>query len=183
LDVARHFGLKGSAIDPRTNHAISAADLDDVAAAQGVDIRPGDILLIRTGWLDHYVNHATSAERQRMPIEKATPGLLQSHETLAWLWDHQISVCAADNPAVEAQPAHPSSPFVQASAANVLPRHKGLMHAYLIAMLGLVLGELWNMEALSQDCASDGVWEFFVTVKPLNLVGGVGSPPNALALK
>ena len=57
------------------------------------------------------------------------------------------------------------------------------MHSRLIAMLGFVLGELWNLEALAKDCASDGVWSSFVTVKPLNLIGGVGSPPNALAIK
>ena len=50
-------------------------------------------------------------------------------------------------------------------------------------MLGIVLGELFNLEALAVDCAKDNVWECMVTIKPLNLVGGVGSPPNAAAIK
>jgi hypothetical protein len=45
------------------------------------------------------------------------------------------------------------------------------------------LGELWHLDALAEDCATDGVYEFMVTSAPLNLTGGVGSPPNALAIK
>jgi hypothetical protein len=36
---------------------------------------------------------------------------------------------------------------------------------------------------LAADCAEDGRYDFFLTAKPLNIVGGVGSPPNALAFK
>jgi kynurenine formamidase len=42
---------------------------------------------------------------------------------------------------------------------------------------------LWNLEKLAEKCAADGRYEFMVTVKPLNLVGGVGSPANAIAIK
>ena len=45
------------------------------------------------------------------------------------------------------------------------------------------MGELWKLDDLAADCAADGIYEFFLTYKPLNLVGGVGSPPNALAFK
>jgi hypothetical protein len=58
-----------------------------------------------------------------------------------------------------------------------------MMHASMIAMLGLTIGEQWNLEDLAADCADSGVWECFVAAKPLNLVGGVGSPANAFALK
>ena len=45
------------------------------------------------------------------------------------------------------------------------------------------IGELWWLDDLALDCAADGRYEFFVTSAPLNVPGGVGSPPNALALK
>ena len=54
----------------------------------------------------------------------------------------------------------------------------GMMHPSMIALLGLCLGELWDLEALSADCAIDKVYECMVTIKPLNLVGGVGSPAS-----
>jgi hypothetical protein len=42
---------------------------------------------------------------------------------------------------------------------------------------------MWDLEALGDDCAADGVYEFLVTSAPLNLQNGVGSPANALAVK
>jgi len=47
----------------------------------------------------------------------------------------------------------------------------------------MALGELWHLDDLADDCASDGVWEFLLVAKPLNLTGAVGSPANALAIK
>jgi hypothetical protein len=58
-----------------------------------------------------------------------------------------------------------------------------MMHRPLIALLGMIIGELWKLDELAEDCAADGVYEFLLTAKPLNLKGGVGSPPNALAVK
>ena len=40
-----------------------------------------------------------------------------------------------------------------------------------------------RLDELAADCAADGRYEFLLTAKPLNLTGGVGSPPNAIAIK
>lgn len=186
IDLDRHYRRLGTPLDQRSNQPIPVAMLDDAAKAQGVEIRPGDIVMLRTGWLDHYFNGIDDEERRNFYKGLCSPGLLQSRETLAWLWDKRVSVIAADNPGVEAIPPDPSSPFaeelkgVAGVSGEMQPR---LMHPNLIAMLGLVLGELWNLEALAEDCARDGVWECFLTIKPLNLRGGVGSPANATAIK
>lgn len=186
VDLDRYLRKAGAPIDQRSNHPIDVATIDAAIAEQGVEIRTGDILMLRTGWLDFYFNALTDAERGSMPKGFCSPGLLQSRETLAWLWDRRIAVCAADNPAVEAVPPAPDSPFaeelrgVAGVGAGMWPY---LMHPQMIAMLGLVLGELWDLEALAADCAADGVWECFVAIKPLNLLGGVGSPANAIAIK
>ncbi len=50
-------------------------------------------------------------------------------------------------------------------------------------MLGLPLGELWDLDALAEDCAADGVYEGFFTSAPLRVRSGVASPPNALVVK
>jgi hypothetical protein len=47
----------------------------------------------------------------------------------------------------------------------------------------MAMGELWKLDELAANCAQDGRYDFFLTGKPLNIVGGVGSPPNALAIK
>jgi hypothetical protein len=57
------------------------------------------------------------------------------------------------------------------------------MHTTLIPLLGMPIGELWQLDDLAADCAADERYEFFFTSAPLNVPGGVGSPPNALAIK
>ena len=175
LDVGRYLQAQGNPLDLTSGDSFPVSVLDETAEAQGVEILAGDILLIRTGWVDYYLNVMTDDDRKVYAEAVYGPGLRPSYEAVAWLWDHQISVVAADNPAVESFPAPADSPF----PAQV----GGLMHADLIALLGFVLGELFALEALGEDCAEDGVYEFLVMSKALNLVGGVGSPPNALAVK
>jgi hypothetical protein len=52
----------------------------------------------------------------------------------------------------------------------------------LIALLGMTLGELLDLRALSNACVALGRTDFAFVAKPLMLPGGVGSPANALAL-
>ena len=61
--------------------------------------------------------------------------------------------------------------------------HEIFTHTLLLPMLGLPLGEMWNLEGLAADCAADGRYECMFTSAPLNLPHGVASPPNALAIK
>ena len=91
---------------------------------------------------------------------------------------------ASDNAGFEAIPSVAESPFVSMrdKVAGADPIHAGLMHPTLIALMGLCLGELWDLEALAADCATTGVYECMVSCKPLNITGGVGSPANAIAI-
>lgn len=56
------------------------------------------------------------------------------------------------------------------------------LHTWLIALWGTPIGELWNLEKLSQVCEDLKRWEFFFTSAPLNVPGGIASPPCALAI-
>ena len=89
-------------------------------------------------------------------------------EMAAWLWDHQIAAVASDCPALEPWPWDLSV---------------GVLHVRALCYLGMPFGELWSLEALAGDCAEDGVYAFLLTSAPLNLRGGIGSPPNAIAIK
>ena len=182
LDVPRFFAERGEHYDASATVLIDAAMLDEIAAAQGVTWRGGDMLLLRTGWAEQYLAQ-TPEQRSEIPWRRA-PGLAQREEVLRWLWDHEIALVAADNLAVEADPVIDSDFRTPGEAPP--PRgvdHSGMLHRPLIALLGMAMGELWKLDELAADCAADGVYEFFLTCKPLNLVGGVGSPPNALAIK
>ena len=50
-------------------------------------------------------------------------------------------------------------------------------------MLGMPIGEFWDLDPLADDCAQDGVYEFMLVSAPLYIPQGVGSPPNAYAIK
>jgi hypothetical protein len=43
------------------------------------------------------------------------------------------------------------------------------------------IGEYFDLEGLSEECERLGRRSFFFSSMPLNLVGGVGSPPGAMA--
>ncbi len=181
LDAARYFAGRGEPIEYGSRRAFAPSDLDDMAAHFGVELRSGDILLLRTGFSEHWLA-ATPEERA---AKRGGPGLRQSEEMVAWLWDHQISIAAADNGGLEVSPVEPTSPWINPDEPLPArgPSHNGMLHRPLIGLLGMIIGELWKLDELADDCAADGRYEFLVTAKPLNLEGGVGSPPNALAVK
>ncbi len=172
-DVDRHLRRTGVELDHERGESFSVQLIDETVAAQGVELRGGDVLLIRTGWAAHYL---TRAARGGVPSALASPGIVQSRETIAWLWNHQFTLIGSDNAAVEAVPVANRAPF------DTDTDH-GLMHQEMIALLGLALGERLRLDELASDCSRDGVYEFLFVSKPLTLVGGVGSTANALAIK
>jgi kynurenine formamidase len=183
LDLPRYFAAEGLPYDCEQTIAVDDVLIDAVAQAQGVVWHGGDMLLLRTGWAENYTAK-TVEERVEFNRRNKSPGLAQRESVLRWLWDHEIALVAGDNPAVEADPVVESD--FRSDGDRPPERgvdHSGMLHRPLIALLGMALGELWKLDDLAADCAADGVHEFFLTCKPLNLVGGVGSPPNALAFK
>jgi len=171
LDVARHFASQGRWLDYLAPEIITPDDLEACSRAQGVEVRTGDVLLVRTGWLAWYRNEATPEVREAISDRGRlkAPGLGPAEEMAAWLWDHHVAAVAADNPALEVWP-----PKLETG---------DFMHWRLIPLLGMPIGELWDLDALAVDCAKDGAYEFLFTSAPLNVPGGVGSPPNAMAIK
>jgi hypothetical protein len=45
------------------------------------------------------------------------------------------------------------------------------------------IGEPWKLDPLAAACAADRGWPFLLAAAPLSVVGGVGSPANAIALR
>jgi len=186
LDVERYLQkTECRTLDHAAGEAFGPDLLDAVASDAGVTLRRGDILLMRTGWLTHYFTRIDDAGRAEVARDLRSPGLVQGHGTLEWLWDHGIAMIASDNAGIEAIPVSPASPFAAEahSAPGAQALHTGMMHPILIGLMGLALGELWNLDPLAADCAEDGVYDVLTVAKPLNLTGGVGSPANAMAVK
>ena len=159
LDVARYKGVDWLP----DGYGIGNAELDATARAQGVEVRRGDFVIVRTGQMERCLAEddwggyaggdapgvrsrtATGARSTRSRRSARTPG---------------ASRCGQTRP--EAQPA---------LALGGDPRHRP-DH-----------GRDFYLAALAADCAEDQVYEFFFCGPPLVITGGTGSPINPLAIK
>ncbi|QGZ93685.1 cyclase family protein [Terricaulis silvestris] len=150
LDVARHHGRERLEI----THAIGADELETVAAAQGVEVMPGDAVLIRTGWAQLWADHSAY-----VGYPKGSPGV--TGEAAAWLGDRGVRTTGTDTFAYDVRPA----PQMPAHVELMVKRRINIME-------NLVLEEL----------SRRGVFEFMFCALPLRIVGGTGSPIRPIAL-
>jgi kynurenine formamidase len=172
-DVARYYERQGKQLDCATNDVVPLEDLIATLDAQGTQVWPGDVLLVRVGWTKAY-RAMNDEQKSELARETKSPGIEGSQRTARWLWEKHIAAVASDSPGLEAIPPPNVTDFMQAN---------DLLHFHMLAFFGMPIGEMWNLEELADDCANDNRYEFFFTSAPLNIPGGVGSPPNALAIK
>jgi kynurenine formamidase len=160
LDIAR---LRAVEWIDAADEPIGVAELERAEAAQGVRVGSGDTLLFRTGW------------RRKALVEGWSPQWLTTNPGLAlecaeWLVEREVAVLASDNWGIEIQPSRTEGAF--------LP-----LHCVMLRDVGMMFGEMFDLEALAADCARDGQWDFFFSGPPLRVVGGVGSPASPVAVK
>ncbi|MFH9758256.1 cyclase family protein [Streptomyces anulatus] len=160
LDIGRTAGEDGELPD---GFAITEEHLVTAAEAHAVTVGRGDIVLVRTGQLarvrrDGWGDYAGGA----------APGL--SFTTAPWLHGSEIAAIATDTWGFEVRPNEFDHAFQP-------------LHQVVIPHIGLLIGEMWDLEALAEDCAADGVYEFWLTAAPLPITGAVGSPVNPIAVK
>ena len=157
------ISLKGvDRLEP--GYAIKSADLEECANSHGVEIRSGDILIIRTGHVPHFYRLDDKAAF----FSEGAPGL--SVETVEWLHAKEIAAVAMDNLAIEVEP-------FEEPVTHPFP-----LHVRLIRDLGMTLGEIWWLEDLVEACKQEGRFEFFISAAPLNVTNAVGTPVNPVAI-
>ena len=147
--------LKG--VDHLENdYAVTPQDLDDAARREGVEVRPGDIVLVRTGWFQMYGQEIDDRNATAFPGLDPAAG--------EWLGEHDVCAVGSDNVAVERWS---------------MDVDLGLeLHKKMLRDLGGYLIEFINLEEL----AANQAYEFLFVAAPLRIVGGVGSPINPLAI-
>jgi kynurenine formamidase len=154
LDVAHQRGA--DVLPP--GYGISADDLEETRAAAGVEVRAGDVVLIRSGWGRNF------AEPDRfVGVQTGVPG--PNEEAAHWLADRRIRASGADTIAYEQIPP--------GAGHRVLPVHRVLLVEH-----GIHIIEVMNLEGL----AAAGAVEFMFVLAPLRIVGGTGSPVRPLAV-
>jgi kynurenine formamidase len=161
-DVARHRGVDALP----AGEGIGADELQDVLDAQGVEVRPGDALLVRTGNLGATkASGAWTEFAQCGPNLPNVPGI--AVEALPLLHERGVCAIACDNWAVEqlsgGTPAFP-------------------LHELALVYMGMPLGENFELDQLAAACAAAGRHEFFFAGAPLPIRGGVGGPVNPVAV-
>lgn len=175
LDVARYREAQGRPIDHDAGERLPVSVLDETLEWQGVALRTGDCLLLRTGWASWYLG-LDAARQEQVRDSRCWTGLVPDRSAIAWFWDNRVAMAASDTMAVEAMPPSGDAEFGG-------PNEAGMIHQDLIALLGLPIGELWNLDDLAADSEQHAEYTSLLVVKPLHLVGGVGSPANAVALR
>jgi kynurenine formamidase len=161
LDAGRVIGDERGELPD--GFAITEEHLTATAEAHGVAVGRGDIVVVRTGRL-------TRARREGWGDYAGgdSPGL--SFTTAGWLHTSEIAAIATDTWGFEVRPNEFDGAFQP-------------LHQVVIPNMGLLIGEMWDPDALADDCASDGVYEFWLTAAPLPITGAVGSPVNPVAVK
>lgn len=161
LDIARHLGMDWLP----DGFAITSELLDACCESQGVEVRRGDYLIIRTGQMEAKL----SAGSWDGYNGDDAPGL--AFETLYWLQDKEIAALATDTWGVEVRPNESEDGINQP------------WHWICIPIMGLTMGEIFKLDVLGRECAEDGVYDFMFVAPALPVTGAVGSPINPLAIR
>lgn len=154
LDVAKHVGvdtLPGG-------HEITVAELEQTAAAQGVTVEPGDVVLIRSGWGRLFEQGAPY-----VGVDTGVPGIGEAGA--GWLAERRVHAAGADTIAFERLAPH--------GGHALLPAHR-----VLLVENGIYIVEAMDLETLAER----RVHEFTFVLVPLNIFGATGSPVRPLAV-
>jgi kynurenine formamidase len=161
LDVARALGKKW--LDD--GYAITCADLDRTAEVQGVKMKRGDFVIVRTGQMEAKLE---AGSWDGYPGGDA-PGF--GFETLEWIKRTELAALASDTWGCEVRP-NETEPGINQP-----------WHWITIPMMGMTMGEIFYVKELAEDCAADKVYEFLFVAPAIPITGAVGSPTNPLAIK
>lgn len=149
LDVAGRQGVEALACD----FEITPEELEAVEYEQKVEVRPGDVVLLRTGWGRYWNDAARFVCQMRGP----GPGATAAH----WLSRRGVFAAGSDTIAFELVP-NPDMP----------------VHVHLLVESGIHIVECLNLEEL----AARRVREFLFVAAPLKVRGGTGAPVRPLAI-
>lgn len=146
-------------------------DLMRAIAAQKVDVRPGDFLLLHTGYDEAILEMGPSPDPARL---ERTGAVLDGRDAalLDWIDRSGIVAICSDNLAVEGF----EWTGIPADGGSILP-----LHELCLFKLGIHLGELWQLHELADWLLSNDRSAFLLTAPPLRLPGAVGSPVTPIA--
>jgi len=135
---------------------IGPRDLETAAKKAGVTVRPGDVVLIRTGWMQLWPD-----QRKYYSVQTGQPGI--NVEAARWLTEQGAACLGSDNFAVEVTPT---------------PNNAHPVHIHCLVEKGVHLLEVADLEALSRT----ETYAFSLVMVPMKIRGGTASPIRPLAV-
>ena len=155
-DIPRLKGLPY--LEPGTR--ITVADLEAWEAMAGVAVGPGDAFLIRWGrW---------ARQDAIGPFDTGREAAGLDNNVIPWLRERDVAVAGWETPGYAPQPE------------GDLPRIA--LHNFALTILGIQLLDRADFQALAAAAAARNRWEFMVTIAPLPIPNGTGSPVNPIAM-
>jgi kynurenine formamidase len=135
-------------------YPISRKDIQEAIARQGIEIKRGDVVLVRTGWARYWEHPTLFNDHEGVP--GLTLGAAQ------FLVEAGMRLTGADTTAYE-----------------VVPSKSMEVHVFLLAEQGIQIMEMLNLEELARE----KVHRFVFIVIPLKIMGGTGSPVRPIAIR
>ncbi|PSN64006.1 hypothetical protein BS50DRAFT_95114 [Corynespora cassiicola Philippines] len=169
IDYASWAERKGIQYSTFSLHEIKLSEILEIAKECNITFQKGDILFVRIGMTKEW-DTKMSTEEKKAYGESSSPqhaGVEATEDVLRWIWDKGFSAIAGDAISWEVYP--PRDPKI-------------FLHEYVLAGWGMPIGEMFDLEGLSQLCKDLGRWTFFVASTPLNMRGGVSSSTNCMAI-
>ena len=162
LDIPRFRGVDYVVPD----EPIRGWELEAAAEQEGVELRLGDAVLVRGGRPAYL-----AANPDAVPGVPPVPGLqvdcvpvLKQHDAAILGWDMLD---------------HRPTPY---ALFEDPPAPGGPVHVFAIVYMGLPLLDNAFLDPLAEACAQEGRWEFLLSIAPLHVAGGTGSPVNPIAI-
>lgn len=161
VDLLRAFGME--------RRIIGLGELLAAIREQEVEIREGDILILRTGYAEALLDMQSDPDPARLDQSGA---VLDGADTAlhSWISESRIAAIATDNYAVENPHGDPSACCLR------LP-----LHHHCLFKLGMPLAELWYLRDLATALHASGRHAMLLTAPPLRLPGAIGSPLTPVA--
>ena len=162
-DVPRHRGT----VSVVPGKPVHGWELADIAEASGIEPRPGDAVIIRSGREPFW---------ESRPDEPTTSSVAGVHAScIEFLYETDAAMLVWDmQDAPTADQGIPNPGRSQATAVHV--------HHILLPYMGMPIVDNVDAEELATLCDELGRWEFQLVVAPLDIPGGTGSPVNPIAI-
>jgi kynurenine formamidase len=152
LDIPRHLGIQHCA----RSYGIGSDDLSGAAEAQGVEVRKGDVVLVRTGQMQYWPDPEAMYPADLSGV---------SFDGARWLAEREVIAVGADTVQFECAPS--------GIEGNPQP-----CHIHLMQERGIPIMEWVQLEELARE----QVYEFLFVCLPLTIAGATGSMVRPIAI-